>query len=159
MVVSTFLVSDKDGRERFFEESFLLADVKPNIVLGMSFLTMSNADVDFQVQDLQLRSYTLGDILSIFKQVEQIRKKELVAVALDPKHEAFVDHVATLSVDMSDKMHPSRRVQIANVKVDEALTKVLSKYADFVDVFSPKLATKLPEHTEINDHAIKFVDD
>ncbi len=53
MVVSTFSVSDKDGRERFFEESFLLADVSPDIVLGMPFLTMSNAEVDFQARDLQ----------------------------------------------------------------------------------------------------------
>ena len=30
MVVSTFSLSDKDGWERFFEESFLLADVKPD---------------------------------------------------------------------------------------------------------------------------------
>ncbi len=47
MVVSTFSVLAKHGRERFFEESFLLADVSPDIVLGMPFLTMSNADVDF----------------------------------------------------------------------------------------------------------------
>ncbi len=61
MVVSTFSVSDKDGRERFFEESFLLADVKPDVVLGMPFLTMSNADVDFQARDLQWRSYTTAN--------------------------------------------------------------------------------------------------
>ncbi len=47
MIVSTFSVSDKDERERFFKESFLLADVRPNIVLGMPFLTMSNANIDF----------------------------------------------------------------------------------------------------------------
>ncbi len=52
MVVSTFSVSDKDSKEMFFEASFLLADVKPDIVLGMSFLTISNADVDFQAQEL-----------------------------------------------------------------------------------------------------------
>ncbi len=40
-------MSDKDDKERFFEESFLLAEVKPDIVLGMPFLTMSNIDVDF----------------------------------------------------------------------------------------------------------------
>ena len=34
MVVSTFSMFDKDGRERFFEKSFLLTDVKPEIVLG-----------------------------------------------------------------------------------------------------------------------------
>ena len=39
---------DKDSRERFFEKSFLLADIKPEIVFRIPFLTMSNADVDFQ---------------------------------------------------------------------------------------------------------------
>ena len=52
MVVITFSVLDKDGRERFFEESFLLAEVKPKIVFGMLFLTMSNTDVDFQARNL-----------------------------------------------------------------------------------------------------------
>ncbi len=56
-------------------------------------------------------------------------------------------------------MHPSRRAQIAHLKADEARTKVSSEYADFTDVFSSKLAAELPEHTEINDHAIKLVDD
>ena len=53
MIVSTFFILDKDGRGRFFEESFLLADIKPEIVLEMPFLTMSNADVDFQARNLQ----------------------------------------------------------------------------------------------------------
>ena len=37
MIISTFSMLDKDGRERFFEESFLLADIKPEIVFGMLF--------------------------------------------------------------------------------------------------------------------------
>ncbi len=53
MIVSTFFVSNKNGRERFFEESFLLDDVKLDKVLGMPFLTMSNTDIDFQARDLQ----------------------------------------------------------------------------------------------------------
>ncbi len=48
MIVSTFPMFDKNDRERVFEESYLLVDVKPNIVLGISFLTISNADIDFQ---------------------------------------------------------------------------------------------------------------
>ncbi len=56
-------------------------------------------------------------------------------------------------------MHPSRRAQIAHLKADEAPTKVPSEYADFADIFSPKLAVELPKHTEINDHAIELVDD
>lgn len=54
MVVSTFLVvSDKNSKEIFFEESFLVADVKPDVVLEMLFLIMSNIDIDFQARDLQ----------------------------------------------------------------------------------------------------------
>ena len=63
IVVSTFSVSDKDGKERFFEESFLLADVSPDIMLKMLFLIMNNADVDFQARDLQWRSYTTREVL------------------------------------------------------------------------------------------------
>ncbi len=62
MVVSTFSVSDKDGRERFFEESFLLADISPDSMLGMPFLTISNTDIDFQARNLQWRSYTTGEV-------------------------------------------------------------------------------------------------
>ncbi len=43
---------DKDSRERFFEESFLLADVKPDILFGIFFLTISKTDIDFQARDL-----------------------------------------------------------------------------------------------------------
>ena len=53
MVVSTFSVLDKDSGERFFEESFLLANVKSEIVLEMLFLTINNANIDFQAQNLQ----------------------------------------------------------------------------------------------------------
>ncbi len=63
MVVSTFSVSDKDGRKRFFEESFLLADVKPDVVLEMLFLTISNADINFEARDLQWRSYSTENVL------------------------------------------------------------------------------------------------
>ncbi len=52
MVVSIFFMLDKDGKESFFEESFLLANVKPDIVLRMLFLIIKNADVDFQARDL-----------------------------------------------------------------------------------------------------------
>ncbi len=56
-------------------------------------------------------------------------------------------------------MHPSRRAQIAHLKANEAPTEVPSEYTDFANVFSPKLAAELPEHTGINDHAIELVDD
>ena len=52
MVVAAFSVVDKANRVRFFEETFLVANVSPEVVLGMPFLTLSNADVDFSGRDL-----------------------------------------------------------------------------------------------------------
>ena len=40
---------------------------------------------------------------------------------------------------------------------NKAFISIVTKYSNFVDVFSPKLASELPEHTGINDHAIKLV--
>ncbi len=159
LVVFTFSMSDKDGRERFFEESFLLADVSPDIVLGIPFLTRSNADIDFQARDLQWRFYTTKEVLPTKRRVELIGKKEFAPAALDLEDEAFIVHVTALSVDLVDEVHPSKRAQIAHLKADEAPTKVPSKYADFADVFSPKLNAELPKHTGINDHTIELVDD
>ncbi len=56
-------------------------------------------------------------------------------------------------------MHPSRKAQIAHLKVDESPSEVPDKYADLADVFSPKFATELTEHTEVNNYAIKLVND
>ena len=47
MVVAAFSVEDKANRVRFFEETFLVANVSLKVVFGMPFLTLSDADVDF----------------------------------------------------------------------------------------------------------------
>lgn len=43
--------------------------------------------------------------------------------------------------------------------MNEAFTKILNKYANFADVFLPKLAIKLSKHMGINDYDIELVDD
>ena len=53
MVVFTFSISDKDSKKKFFEENFLLADVKPDVIFEMPFQTINNADINFLAQDLQ----------------------------------------------------------------------------------------------------------
>ena len=75
------------------------------------------------------------------------------------EHEAFIVYVAALNVDSSDEVHPLKKAQITYLKVDEAPIKVPSKYTDFADAFSPKLAGKLPKHMKINHHTIELVDD
>ena len=47
MMIAEFQVEDKGGRPRFFQETFLVADTKFEVVLGMLFLKISNANVAF----------------------------------------------------------------------------------------------------------------
>ena len=56
-------------------------------------------------------------------------------------------------------MHLSKRAQIAHLETNKASTKVLSEYADLVEIFSSKLAIELPKHMEINDYIIELMDD
>ena len=47
IVVVAFLVMDKANRVRFFEKTFLVVNVSPEVVFGMYFLILSSVDVDF----------------------------------------------------------------------------------------------------------------
>ena len=52
MVVAVFSVVDKANRVKVFEEIFLVANLSPEIVFGMPFLTLSDANVDFSGREL-----------------------------------------------------------------------------------------------------------
>ena len=52
MVVAAFSVTDQADRVRFFEKTFLVANVSPDVVLEIPFLTLSNADVNFPKREL-----------------------------------------------------------------------------------------------------------
>ena len=52
IVIADFQVDDKGGRPRFFQETFLVADSKFEVLLGMPFLKISNADVAFGEETL-----------------------------------------------------------------------------------------------------------
>ena len=47
LTLFTCFILDKNGKDAFFEESFLLDNVKPNIMLKMPFQTINNTDVNF----------------------------------------------------------------------------------------------------------------
>ncbi len=47
MASAGFSLQDSLERVRFFEETFLLADISIEVVLGMPFLSLSNADFQF----------------------------------------------------------------------------------------------------------------
>ena len=69
MVIADFQVEDKASRPRFFQETFLVADTKFEVILGMLFLKISNADVSFGKKILIWRTYTTNKALSTTEQV------------------------------------------------------------------------------------------
>ena len=52
IVVVAFSMMDKANQVRFFEETFLVANVSPEVVLGIPFLILSIADDDFSGREL-----------------------------------------------------------------------------------------------------------
>ena len=47
MVIAAFSIMDKANQVRFFEKTFLVANVSPKVVFGMLFLILSGANIDF----------------------------------------------------------------------------------------------------------------
>ena len=145
MVVAAFSVEDKANQVRFFEETFLVANISLEVVLGMLFLTLSGADVDFLGRELWWRTYTTEEALPTTRRVKLVSKKEFAATILDPEHETYVVHVGLVSFNASLSssasqlelnIHLSHRPQISGLIAEEAPTKVSSKYSNYADVFS-----------------------
>ena len=135
----------------------------------MSFITLSGVNVDdFSGWELRWRIYTTKRTFPTIRRIELVGKKKFAATALDLKYETYIVYVASLSstslitslnsILLDANVHLSYRSQIFGLIAEKAFTKVPNKYVDFIDIFSPNLASKLPKHTGINDHAIEPVD-
>ena len=155
MVLADFQVEDKLERTRFFQETFLLANISIEVVLSMSFLTLSNANVQFVEKELTWRSYITAEALPTTKRIKLINKKKFAKAALDENSETFVIYVA--SFNLVPRIHPDRKAKIAFLLTKEV--KILDKYSDFIDVFLEKKALVLPKRTKLNEYAINLEDD
>ena len=162
MVVAAFLIINQANKIRFFEETFLVANVRPDVVFRMPFLILSDAAINFPKRELWWRFYTIEKVFLTTKRVELVGKKEFAATFLDPGHGTFVIHITSFespSNIQKDDVYSSCRAQIAALVANKAHNSILTEYSDFADIFSPELASELPEHIEINNHAIELVDD
>ena len=164
IIVAAFLIVDKANQIRFFEETFLVANVSLEIVFGILFLTLSSTGIDFLGQELWWRTYTTKEALSTTRRIKLVGKKEFAAAALNPEHEIYIIYIASLkSTPLTSlrstllNVYPFRRPQISGLIVKEALIKVPAKYSDFADVFSSDLTSKLPKQSRINNYAIELV--
>ena len=71
-----------------------MADTKFEIILGIPFLKLNNADVSFSEKTLMWKIYTTIKALLIIKQVQIIDTKNFVITALNADSKIFVVHVA-----------------------------------------------------------------
>ena len=96
MVIAIFQVVHKLGRPRFFQKTFLLADISMKVVLGMPFLIFGNLDIQFAKKELTWRTYTTKKTLPNTWRVKIIDQKKFAKVALDENVRAFVIHIGSL---------------------------------------------------------------
>ncbi len=157
MVSASFSLQNSLGRVWFFEETFLLADTSIKVVLGMLFLSFSNANVKFaKLGKLTWRSYTIAEALLTINWVELIGKKEFAKTVLNNNSETFMVYIVVL--ETKTLIYPSQATQIAALKWDKALTEIPSKYSDYIDIFSSDLTMELLKNTGMNEHAIELID-
>lgn len=91
------------------------------------------------------------------KEVELMEKEIFIVTTLDLEDKVFVVYIASIS--QNSNIYIFYRVWIAFLKADKAFNFVLSKYANFANIFFKNLAIKLPKHTEIHNYAIGLVKD
>ena len=63
------------------------------VVLGMPFLTLSNADIQCKEKELTWKTYTTAEALLTTKRIELINKKVFAKAALDKNFETFLMHI------------------------------------------------------------------
>ena len=64
------------------------------MILGMFFLKISNADVSFGEETLIWRTCITNEALPITEQIQIIKPKKFIIVALDIDSKTFVMHMA-----------------------------------------------------------------
>ena len=94
MIIVNFQVEDKTNRLKFFQEAFLMANTKFEVILGIPFIKLSNTDVLFGKKTLTQRTDTTNEALSTTKQVQIINKKNFVIMALIINNKTFVMYMA-----------------------------------------------------------------
>lgn len=70
------------------------------MILGISFVRLSNVNILFPKQKLIWRSYILAKAISSVKEVQMIGSKKFVAAALDLRKKAIVLYIAHLGAIM-----------------------------------------------------------
>ena len=132
-----------------------MADTKFEVILGMPFLKISNADKSFGKKTLTWRTYITNKALSITEQVQIVDPKEFVKVALDIDSETFVVHVVIQEREEMPVLS-KKQAQVGALLFNKAPTEVPAEYSDYNNVFLAENVAELPENTGMNEYAIEL---
>ncbi len=133
IALARFSLQDSLGIVRFFEKTFLLTDTSMKMILGMSFLALSNTNFESDTEKLIWRSYITAEAFPTTSWIEFIDEREFAKAPLKENSETFVVHVAILE---ATTIHPSRVAQIAALLCDKLSTKISAEYSDYIDILS-----------------------
>lgn len=97
MVIVFLLIDNKFGIPKFFEKTFVLADVSINVALEILFLILSNTKINFIDCKLNSRLYTIIKTLLITKEVVLVKIKEFAVATLDLDDKTFIAHISSLA--------------------------------------------------------------
>lgn len=93
LIIAGFSIVDKFIRNRFFEESFLLAEINMEMILGIFFFFFSNVNIYFSTKEFIWGVYTITETMPIFKRIELNDKHNFVKIVLNENFKTFVIHV------------------------------------------------------------------
>lgn len=92
------------------------------VVLEISFLIFSDANLWFAEKEFIWKTYTIEGVLSITNKVELIDNKEFAKAAFNKNSKTFVVHVASILEIIL--IHLVKETQIAFLQAEKAPTKV-----------------------------------
>ena len=158
MVIAGFQVEDKANRSRFYYKTYLMANTKFEVILGILFLKISNADMSFGKKILIWKTYITNKALPITKLVHIVNPKEFIIAVLNIDNEMFVMHVA---ISKREKMlvHSKKQAKVGALLFDKVFSEVPAKYSNYSNVFSAKNIAELLKNTGINEYTIKLKKD
>lgn len=81
-----------------------MADTSIEVVLEMSFLSLSNANIHFDAKELTWKTYTIVEAMLTSSRVELIDKHDFVKATRDENSETFVIYIAALEASESARM-------------------------------------------------------
>ena len=154
-----FQQEDEQGRVRYFQDTFLAADIDTRMILGMPWLTIANPDIDWVKKSFRWRTYTAAVALTTTCRADVIDPKEFAQLAIDKEAHCFVIHARQVVNTNEPPVHRERRAHIGQASSAATETVQLPpEYSEYSDVFSDSGAAELPEHGPA-DHAIDLMDE